>query len=68
VDEEVVVDGNLMSSRSPSDLPAPCSTILKQFAPRRVRNTNVQQASRFGFNAMVCGHQSHNAVIAAVTR
>lgn len=32
VDEEVVVDGNLISSRSPSDLPAFCSTIIKQFA------------------------------------
>ena len=32
VDKEVVVDGNLISSRSPSDLPAFCSTIVKQFA------------------------------------
>lgn len=32
VDEEVVVDGNLISSRSPSDLPAFCATIVKQFA------------------------------------
>ncbi|MBO0865326.1 MAG: type 1 glutamine amidotransferase [Mycobacterium sp.] len=32
VDEEVVVDGNLISSRSPSDLPAFCSTIVEQFA------------------------------------
>jgi protease I len=32
VDEEVVVDGNLISSRSPLDLPAFCSTIVKQFA------------------------------------
>lgn len=32
VDEEVVVDGNLISSRSPSDLPAFCTAILKQFA------------------------------------
>ncbi|BAX94802.1 type 1 glutamine amidotransferase domain-containing protein [Mycobacterium shigaense] len=32
VDEEVVVDGNLISSRSPSDLPAFCSTIIAQFA------------------------------------
>jgi protease I len=32
VDEEVVVDGNLITSRSPSDLPAFCSTIIKQFA------------------------------------
>jgi protease I len=32
VDEEVVVDGNLISSRSPSDLPAFCSKIVEQFA------------------------------------
>src|ERR1700755_960363 len=32
IDEEVVVDGNLISSRSPSDLPAFCSTIVRQFA------------------------------------
>jgi protease I len=32
IDEEVVVDGNLITSRSPSDLPAFCATILKQFA------------------------------------
>jgi protease I len=32
VDEEVVVDRNLVSSRSPSDLPAFCSTIVRQFA------------------------------------
>lgn len=32
VDEEVVVDGNLITSRSPSDLPAFCETIVKQFA------------------------------------
>jgi protease I len=32
VDEEVVVDGNLITSRSPSDLPAFCATIVKQLA------------------------------------
>ncbi|MBI3212272.1 MAG: type 1 glutamine amidotransferase [Mycobacterium sp.] len=32
VDEEVVVDGNLISSRSPQDLPAFCATILDRFA------------------------------------
>lgn len=32
VDEEVVVDGNLITSRSPSDLPAFCSTLIEQFA------------------------------------
>jgi protease I len=32
VDEEVVVDGNIISSRSPRDLPAFCSTLIKQLA------------------------------------
>ena len=32
VDQEVVVDGNLITSRSPSDLPAFCGTIVKQLA------------------------------------
>lgn len=32
VDEEVVVDGNLITSRSPKDLDAFCSQILRQFA------------------------------------
>jgi protease I len=32
VDEEVVVDGNLITSRSPRDLSAFCSTLLKQLA------------------------------------
>lgn len=32
VDEEVVVDGNLITSRSPKDLPAFCEAIVKQFA------------------------------------
>lgn len=32
VDEEVVVDGNLVSSRNPDDLPAFCSTIVDQFS------------------------------------
>lgn len=31
IDEEVVVDGNLITSRSPSDLPAFCAAILQQF-------------------------------------
>jgi len=31
VDEEVVVDRNLVTSRSPSDLPAFCSTIVEHF-------------------------------------
>ena len=32
VDEEVVIDGNITSSRSPNDLPAFCRTIVQQFA------------------------------------
>jgi protease I len=32
VDEEVVVDGNLITSRSPSDLAAFCETLVEQFA------------------------------------
>ncbi|BBZ46969.1 type 1 glutamine amidotransferase domain-containing protein [Mycobacterium parmense] len=32
VDEEVVVDGNLITSRSPSDLDAFCATIIEQLA------------------------------------
>jgi protease I len=32
VDEEVAIDGNLITSRSPSDLPAFCDAIIKQFA------------------------------------
>jgi protease I len=37
VDEEVVVDGNLITSRSPSDLPAFCATLIKQFAHAATR-------------------------------
>src|ERR1700744_2291607 len=32
VDEEVVIDGNLVTSRSPSDLPAFCSALVEQLA------------------------------------
>lgn len=32
VDQEVVVDGNLITSRSPEDLPAFCDTIVSRFA------------------------------------
>lgn len=32
VDDEVVVDDNLTTSRNPKDLPAFCATIVKQFA------------------------------------
>jgi protease I len=37
VDEEVVIDGNLITSRSPSDLPAFCSTVVQQFARAATR-------------------------------
>jgi protease I len=32
VDEEVVVDGNLITSRNPDDLPAFCDTIVREFS------------------------------------
>jgi len=32
VDEEVVVDGQLVSSRNPDDLPAFCATVVERFA------------------------------------
>ncbi|MGA9873477.1 MAG: type 1 glutamine amidotransferase domain-containing protein [Rhodococcus sp. (in: high G+C Gram-positive bacteria)] len=32
VDQEVVVDGNFVSSRNPDDLPAFCDTIVEQFS------------------------------------
>jgi protease I len=32
LDEEVVIDGNLISSRSPDDLPAFCDAIVDAFA------------------------------------
>jgi len=32
VDEEVVVDGSIISSRQPDDLPAFCAAIVEQFA------------------------------------
>ncbi|MEV3902380.1 type 1 glutamine amidotransferase domain-containing protein [Mycobacterium sp. NPDC050551] len=35
VDEEVVIDGNLISSRSPDDLPAFCDAIVDEFAQSR---------------------------------
>jgi protease I len=40
VDEEVVVDGNLITSRSPKDLSAFCSTILQQFAQGPADSSN----------------------------
>jgi protease I len=35
VDEEVVVDGNLISSRNPDDLPAFCAAIVREFSSVR---------------------------------
>ena len=32
VDEEVVIDGNLISSRNPDDLPAFCEAIVREFS------------------------------------
>jgi protease I len=32
VDEEVVIDGGLVSSRKPADLPAFCAKIVENFA------------------------------------
>jgi protease I len=32
VDEQVVIDGQLITSRSPADLPAFCPAIVEQFA------------------------------------
>jgi protease I len=37
VDEEAVIDGNLVTSRSPDDLPAFCATIIEQFATAAAR-------------------------------
>jgi len=36
VDEQVVIDGQFTTSRSPADLPAFCPAIIEQFAGRRV--------------------------------
>ena len=36
VDEQVVVDGQFTTSRSPADLPAFCTAIVEQFARSRV--------------------------------
>ncbi len=33
VDEEVHVDGNIVTSRKPDDLPAFCRTLVEAFAP-----------------------------------
>jgi len=35
VDEEVVIDGNLISSRNPDDLPAFCQAIVREFSSVR---------------------------------
>jgi protease I len=38
VDEEVVVDGNLITSRSPADLPAFCASLIAQLEQAQVRS------------------------------
>ncbi len=44
VDEEVVVDGNLITSRVPTDLPAFCREVSKALATRAVLQTAVTRA------------------------
>lgn len=46
VDEEVVVDGNLVTSRKPDDLPAFCRAILTRLAERTEKGKTVEAASR----------------------
>lgn len=38
VDQEVVIDGNFTSSRSPNDLPAFCSAVIERFAVAATEN------------------------------
>ena len=40
VDEEVVVDGNLVTSRNPDDLPAFCATVVEVFSGARAGATS----------------------------
>ncbi len=44
IDEEVVVDGNLISSRTPPDLPAFCRELIGALASRRVSATRAGSA------------------------
>jgi protease I len=37
VDEEVAVDGNLITSRKPDDLPAFCKALVDQLSQKRAR-------------------------------
>jgi deglycase len=46
VDEEVVVDGGLISSRNPDDLPAFCATIVEAFATETADKAAQTAASR----------------------
>lgn len=41
VDEEVVVDQNLITSRNPDDLPAFCETLVAEFAQARPRTPSI---------------------------
>jgi len=43
VDAECVVDGNLITSRKPDDLPAFCSAILKKLAAENAKNAENKQ-------------------------
>jgi deglycase len=47
VDEEVVVDGNLITSRRPDDLPAFCQTLVGEFSRNRPARAP-GQSSEFG--------------------
>jgi protease I len=46
LDREVVVDGNLVTSREPEDIPAFCREIMKQLASRRSRTATASGAAR----------------------
>jgi hypothetical protein len=52
VDEEVVVDGNLTTSRMPDDRPAFGRTIVEEFRRRSLTGGPVQPASRPAAGAM----------------
>src|ERR1700712_3754262 len=45
VDEEVATDGNLITSRSPDDLPAFCAAIVEAFVPTSATTSSAAQDS-----------------------
>jgi protease I len=53
VDEEVVIDGGLVSSRKPADLPAFCAKIVENFARASTRTRNT--AARIGTGVWLSG-------------